>query len=545
MTTTNDTGQLKRRTVLRALGAAGAMGAVVGGTTGSVAAQESCCGSTTLITDEAYILIGAFNPASGQVARAEPFSSPFGLVPDPDPSNCANQVQFDAYSLTLPGSGPCVFDGPSAFVGVRPSVSIPAGAILAFDDVEEACGSIATSSGLDQVSVSLCSPNNPPTAVDDSYSTDEDTTLIVTADLGVLDNDSDPDGDTLIANLVSGTGNGTLNLNSDGSFTYTPAPNFNGTDSFEYEADDGNGGRDTAIVTLTVVPVNDSPAASPDSYSTPEDTVLNVPAPGVLSNDFDVDGDMLMASLVSGASNGTVLLDSDGSFTYTPAPNFNGMDSFVYESDDGDSAVTATVEITVTPVNDAPVAVDDAYSTDQATELNVSAPGVLANDSDPEGDGLTASLVSGPSNGTLLLQAGGSFSYTPNAGFVGTDSFVYKASDGNGGADEATVTITVVATGPFLRLPTGMDCQDIDQWTLQIQGNGPIDLGNTICGQSCDEYKVTLKPPKGGPSHKTELCGSDLNNLSGQKYEIEACTACSTPNYASVTLRPIGNKSTK
>jgi hypothetical protein len=203
------------------------------------------------------------------------------------------------------------------------------------------------------------------------------------------------------------------------------------------------------------------------------------------------------------------------------------------------------VVVSLCSSNSPPTAVDDSYSTDQDTALTVPAPGVLGNDSDPDNDQLSASLVSGASNGSVFLNADGSFSYNPNADFVGTDSFVYEASDGNGGADQATVTITVIATGPFLRLPTGMDCSDVDQWTLQIQGNGPVDLGNTICGQSCDEYKVTLKPPKGGPTHKTELCGSDLNNLSGKKYEIEACTACSTPNYASVTLRPIGNKSTK
>jgi hypothetical protein len=201
------------------------------------------------------------------------------------------------------------------------------------------------------------------------------------------------------------------------------------------------------------------------------------------------------------------------------------------------------VDLTVTPVNDPPVAVDDSYSTDQGTDLFVPAPGVLDNDSDPDGDELTARLVIPPADGSVVLNPDGSFTHTPNPGFSGTDSFEYEVDDGNDGTDTATVTITVIPTGPFLRLPDGLRCPDIDQWTLQIQGNGPIDSGSTVCGRDCDSFRVTIKPPKGGRSRKTELCGTDLNNLSGQKYEIEACADCSTPNYAGVTLREIRNRS--
>jgi VCBS repeat-containing protein len=286
--------------------------------------------------------------------------------------------------------------------------------------------------------------NNPPVAADDaSYSVNEDNTLTVAAP-GVLGNDSDPEGDTLTAVLDSGPSHGTLTLNPDGSFTYTPAENFFGTDYFTYQAYDGVDYSNVATVTITVSSVNDAPVAQNDSYTTAEDTSLVISAPGVLGNDSDVDGDTLTAVLVSGPSHGTLTLNSDGSFTYTPEENFCGEDSFTYKAYDGELySNVATVTITVTCVNDAPVAEDDSYTTDEDTPLVVPAPGVLGNDSDVDGDTLTAVLVSGPSHGTLTLNSDGSFTYTPAENFFGTDSFTYQAYDGVDYSNVATVTITV------------------------------------------------------------------------------------------------------
>jgi VCBS repeat-containing protein len=288
--------------------------------------------------------------------------------------------------------------------------------------------------------------NTAPTAVDDSYTTDEDTTLNVAAP-GVLANDSDVDGDALTASLVTDVSNGSLSLNSDGSFDYTPNPNFNGTDSFTYVANDGASDSNTATVTITVNAANDPPTAGDDSYTTDEDTTLNVATPGVLTNDSDPESDPLTAVLVSDVSNGSLSLNTDGSFSYTPNANFNGSDSFTYTANDGaaDSNV-ATVSITVNSVNDPPVASDDSYVTGEDTPLNVTAPGVLANDNDPESDPLTAVLVSDVTNGNLTLNADGSFDYTPNANFNGSDSFTYTANDGVSDSNTATVTITVNAT---------------------------------------------------------------------------------------------------
>src|SRR5207253_2885071 len=125
-------------------------------------------------------------------------------------------------------------------------------------------------------------------------------------------------------------------------------------------------------------------------------------------------------------------LSSNGSFTYTPAANYNGPDSFTYKANDGTAnSNVATVSITVNPVNDAPVAVNDSYSTNQNAMLTVAAPGVQANDSDVDSTTLTSVLVAGPSHGTVTLNANGSFTYTPSNNYVGPDSFTYRDNDGS------------------------------------------------------------------------------------------------------------------
>ena len=232
----------------------------------------------------------------------------------------------------------------------------------------------------------------------------------------------------------------------DGYFTYTPNVNFNGIDSFRYKASDGNFESAAATVTITVTPVGDTPVAVDDVYSIPQNTMLIVAAPGVLGNDTDPDNDPLTAEVVSPAANGTVTLNVDGSFSYSPNLNFIGTDSFTYKASDGLSeSGVATVSITVTAVNKPPVAVNDAYSTTEDAPLVVAAPGVLGNDSDVDGPSLSAILVSPTEKGTVTLNADGSFSYSPNLNFTGTDSFTYKADDGKSESDVATVEITVTS----------------------------------------------------------------------------------------------------
>src|SRR6185295_8874462 len=180
--------------------------------------------------------------------------------------------------------------------------------------------------------------------------------------------------------------------------TYTPAANYNGADSFTFKANDGALDSNIATVTITVTSVDDAPVATNDSYTTDEDVALTVAAPGVLGNDTDVDSSTLTALIVAAPAHGNLTLNANGSFTYMPAANYNGLDTFTYKANDGtlDSNV-ATVTITVTSVEDAPVAADQAVTTDEDTAKTVT---LSATDVDTV-TALTYAIVVGPTHGTL------------------------------------------------------------------------------------------------------------------------------------------------
>ncbi len=204
--------------------------------------------------------------------------------------------------------------------------------------------------------------------------------------------------------------------------------------------------------TSGAVLINGAPTAVADAYTTAEDVPLAVPVTGspyngVLFNDSDPGNDALTAVLVANATHGILTLNANGSFGYAPAANYNGPDAFSYKANDGtNDSNTVTVNITVTAVNDAPVAAADAYAMIQDNTLVLAAPGVLANDSDIDSGSLTVGTprpVSGPAGGTLVLNADGSFSYTPVAGYSGVITFTYVANDGALNSTAAVVTITV------------------------------------------------------------------------------------------------------
>jgi VCBS repeat-containing protein len=288
--------------------------------------------------------------------------------------------------------------------------------------------------------------NSIPQSADDIYEMAEDGILVIAADAGVLANDLDDDGDPMAAILAEGPKNGTLVLQEDGSFRYVPNANFHGTDSFTYVANDGTANGLPTTVTIVVAPVNDAPVAAADSFVVAEDGTLNVSATqGVLANDSDVDGNSLTAQLVQGPANGQLTLNADGSFTYVPKANFAGTDSFTYQAKDGTgSSQTQTVSLTVTPVNDAPDAVNDALQTAYQTPIVRTAAQLLANDTDVDGNMLTLVSVGNAVNGTVSL-ANGSVTFTPTAGYSGAASYSYTVSDGQGGTDTATVSVQVGA----------------------------------------------------------------------------------------------------
>ena len=200
--------------------------------------------------------------------------------------------------------------------------------------------------------VHLAVTNDAPVAQDGSASGNEDTpiggTLVAT----------DLDNPTLTYALGAQAANGIVVVNTDGTYTYTPNLNFNGTDSFTFTANDGTIVSNTATVTLTVTAVNDAPVAQDGSASGNEDT----PISGTLVA-TDVDSLTLTYALGAQAANGTVVVNTDGTYTYTPNPNYNGTDSFTFTANDGTvGSNTATVTLTVTAVNDAPVAQNGSAS---------------------------------------------------------------------------------------------------------------------------------------------------------------------------------------
>ncbi|MBY8975109.1 tandem-95 repeat protein [Rhodobacteraceae bacterium NNCM2] len=297
---------------------------------------------------------------------------------------------------------------------------------------------VLTASQIASLAASSSGQNTPPTAVDDDIQVDEDSD--VTFDPAA--NDSDDDGDTVTATAIaSQPANGTAVLNPDGTVTYTPDPDFNGNDSFEVTVSDGLGGSTNSTVSVTVNPVNDDPTAVDDGDTTTVDVPLVI---DVVGNDIDVDGDVLSAINVTDGANGTTTVNPDGTVTYTPDSGFVGDDSFTYDVTDGNGGATSSATVSVTVLaapNVPPVAAPDAIQVDEDDSVTFQ-PG--ANDSDDDGDTVIADLIAvQAANGTAVVNPDGTVTYTPDPDFNGNDSFDVQVTDGNGGFDTETVTVTV------------------------------------------------------------------------------------------------------
>lgn len=281
------------------------------------------------------------------------------------------------------------------------------------------------------VTIDVTPVNDSPVADTQFVETEEDTPV------GITLSGSDIDGDALTFDIVDGPTNGTLS-GAAPNLTYTPAAGYAGADYFTFRVNDGTVDSTVVSVSITVTEINHPPVADSKSLSTDEDTATTVTLSG-----SDPDGDPLSYEALSGPTNGT-LSGTVPNLTYTPDENFHGSDSFTYLVSDGENvSEAATVSISIASVNDLPVAANESFSLDQDSTLNVPVPGVLQNDVDVDGDSLVAQLASGPANGSVTLNADGSFAYTPNAGFVGTDSFSYRASDGIGVSPLATASLAV------------------------------------------------------------------------------------------------------
>ena len=286
-----------------------------------------------------------------------------------------------------------------------------------------------------------------PTANNDLFEIDEDTAL----QGNVLTNDTNPYSGQLRANtqVLVTPSHGSVTMTESGDFTYQPAFNFNGEDAFSYQIINELGRTDTAVVAITINPINDAPNALNNTYNISNDGTLTVSAPGLLGNDSDVDLDELTVDIapVNEPLRGQLTLFADGSFEYQGEPNMQGEDSFQYKVIDNQGGeATATVFIVSTNTNSAPVANNDSYNVNEDNTLVISAEnGVLSNDTDPNGDTFTVddTFIVAPTHGQLLLSIDGSFSYIPDANFNGVDQFQYAAIDSQGASATATVTIIV------------------------------------------------------------------------------------------------------
>ncbi len=329
------------------------------------------------------------------------------------------------------------------------------------------------------VDITVNSVNDPPDAQDDSALVNEDGGPVT---IDVLGNDSDADSllDPASVTVTSGPSDGTVNVNGDGSIDYTPDADFSGTDSFTYEVCDAEGDCDTATVTVTVNAQNDPPTARDDSDTVDEDDTVTV---DVLGNDDDVDDGLDPASVTvtGGPSDGTINVNPDGSIDYTPDADFSGTDSFTYEVCDLAGACdSATVDITVNSVNDAPDAQDDNAAGIWGEDIDID---ILANDTDPDGaiDDTSVTIDTNPSNGTVTVNPDGSVTYVADDGFVGTDTFTYTV------CDDGT--------------PTECDTASVDVIVSANQGPDAVDDGATVDEDDTVTIDVLTNDsdPEGGP----------------------------------------------
>lgn len=329
---------------------------------------------------------------------------------------------------------------------------------------------------VEDYAITLMASNQPPYAINDI----NNTTLNTAVTGNVLTNDWDPNGDALTVTTtpVSTPSHGTVTLSANGNYTYTPTTGYVGEDVFSYQVcDNGTPSLcDQAVVAIEIVSDtndNNAPIANDDAVQ----TLMNIAIPGnVLTNDLDPDDDPLTVTTtpVVLPSHGAVILNTDGTFTYTPTTGYLGEDSWEYQvCDNGSPALcdlgTVTVTIVSNPAgNDPPVAVDDAATTDP----NIPVSGNLAaNDYDPNGDPMTVTTapVSGPSHGAVTITIDGSFTYTPQTGYTGPDQFIYRICDNQSACDVATAYITIQNNN---RPPIAID--DINNTIINMAVTGNV-----------------------------------------------------------------------
>tara|TARA_A100001011_G_scaffold58937_1_gene58335 strand:- start:724 stop:4557 length:3834 start_codon:yes stop_codon:yes gene_type:complete len=339
--------------------------------------------------------------------------------------------------------------------------------------------------------------DDEPTTNDITASTNEDVSVELSLDA------SEFDGDSISFSVISQPSNGILGDINDNKVEYTPNPDWNGTDTFTFEATDERtffDKQNIATATITVNPVNDPPVTDNQSASTDEDNAVDIT---LTSN--DVEEDNISYSIVSDTSNGTTVL-SGAIVTYTPSSDWNGTDTLSFKANDGaDDSNSSTLTITVNGINDAPIANNVTTQMDENKVGGRYQPvTVTLNASDVDGDNLTYALVAGPANGSVGDISNNEIIYAPNQDFNGTDTFTYKANDGVEDSNEATVTVTInpvddppttenmsVETDEDVALEISFPATDVDGESLSYSiedwvSNGTLELTNNIVNYTPD-----------------------------------------------------------
>jgi VCBS repeat-containing protein len=301
--------------------------------------------------------------------------------------------------------------------------------------------------------------------------------------------------------------NGSLTLNTNGTFSYTHNGSATTTDTFYYRSNDGYVNGNTVSVTIYI---NNPPVAVADTIAVLESgtaTTTTSGATSVLDNDTDDPGEVLTAQIVTAPTHGTLTLNADGSFNYVHNGSDQSTDSFSYLANDGKiNGAPVTVSINVTGTNDPPVANSDTIVVPlngTATALDNGNTSVSANDIDPDGDALTVSLVSSPTYGTLTLNPGGTFSYAQNGTLNAVDTFSYKVNDGTLDSNNATVNIY-------------LSCTPCTETIIEAGANGV-----SFTYQDCLCKTIRVYVPKGKAYTFCHLDGS-LNVSTGSYTQISS-----------------------
>ena len=402
--------------------------------------------ATACDTDTAKVEIKVTAPV-GLDASDDSFTAPEDtvvtgnlLANDVDPEG----DKFSLISTTAPSSGTLITDSAGNFT-YTPFAN--------FVGTDSFSYTIQDAKGVtDTAKVTLTfTPVNDVDAVNDVYSTKEDVKLSVAAP-GVLTNDFDPDTNAADKHPITGVvafdatsvKGGIVDMKADGSFDYTPAANFQGTDTFTYKISDGFGATDTATVTIAVGDINDAPDAVDDTATTKESTSVFIP---VLANDTDIDGNPPIVTAVTPPQNGTVTIitgdnKAGGGVQYTPNGDFFGTDTFKYTISDGRGGTdTATVTVIVANDPDTASPVDDKFTRVEDATVTFTAAELTGNDFNPDKGTLAISKVLNPSGGTVVLNGDGSVTFDPNQDFTGDAKFEYELVGGNKD-DRGLVTIT-------------------------------------------------------------------------------------------------------